>query len=406
MLKDKNRVDALWDNFFMDRRQFIKGVSAVTLSIGIMSNLSEAQESVPKSPTMKYRILGRTGLEVSEISFGAIQIHNTGLAPLYRAFELGVNYIDTASGYGGGNSERTLSEFLKDHRNEVYVATKWSGHLGYDTEKEPHITTKKEDLIKSCEESLSRMNIETIDVIQLHGMNRPEQLEAPVIMEAFEELKSAGKVRFLGVTTHSNEAAVINQAVKLGYYDVVLTVYNFMSSKELSKAIEEAKKANVGVVIMKTFGPATQLAKYAENSADIYKSCLRWVLANKNITNIIPTMRNVDEVEQDISVVETKLSYLDMQKLQEYALILDKEYCRMCGSCSPACPQGVATNDIIRYAFYYKNYGDRDLAKELYRSLDIKQTVLNCNNCGSCNSACPYNLDVVGKLRQAHELLA
>ncbi len=355
---------------------------------------------------MKYRTLGKTGLEVSEMSFGAIQIHNTGLAPLQRAFELGVNYIDTASGYGGGNSERKLSEFLKDHRNEVYVATKWSGHFRYDAEKEPHISTTKKDLIKTTEESLSRMKIDTIDVIQMHGMSRPEQVESPVALEAFEELKKAGKVRFLGVTTHSNEATVINKAIEMGYFDVVLTVYNFMSPKELAKAIANAKKANVGIVVMKALKPLTKLAEHAEHDEEIYKASLRWVLADKNVTNIIPTMRTVEQVEQDVSVVGTKVSYNEMNRLQEYAQVLDKDYCRMCGTCSGACPQGIATDDIIRYASYYEDYGDRDRAVALYRELDSNRTVVNCTNCGMCNAACPYNLDVVGKLERAHSLLA
>lgn len=397
---------SLWDNFIMSRRQFLKGVSASALGLHLLSNISLAEEAPQKSTGMKYRVLGRTGLKVSEISFGAIQIHNTGLAPLYRAFELGVNYIDTASGYGGGNSERLLSEFLKDHRNEVYIATKWSGHLRYDAEKEPHITTTKEDLIKTTEESLSRMKIDTIDVIQLHGMSNIEQLEAPVILEAFDELKKAGKVRFLGVTTHSNVDAIVNHAVKLGYYDVVLVAYSFMSPKEVSKAIENAKNANVGVVVMKALMPLNELAKHAANKDEIYKASLKWVLANNNVSNIIPTMRTVEEVEQDVSVAGVNLSYGDMLLLEQYAEMIDRDYCRMCGSCSKVCPQGVATNDIIRYGVYYTNYGDKDRAIELYHQLSFNETAANCIDCGRCNRACPYGLNVLDKIKQIHELLS
>ena len=122
------------------------------------------------------------------------------------------------------------------------------------------------------------------------------------------------------------------------------------------------------------------------------------MLADKNVTNIIPTMRTIEEVEQDVSVVGVKLSYNDMKQLEEYAQLLDADCCRMCGTCSKACPRGVAA--------YYTGYGDRDRAMELYRDLPSRQTVVNCNDCGACNSACPYNLDVVGKLKRAHALLA
>ena len=409
MTKDKRFESSLWDNFTMDRREFIKKTSAAAVAAGVASHaLSDAvfAKELSTSSGMKYRTLGKTGLKVSEMSFGAIQLHNTGLAPLYRAFELGANYIDTASGYGRGNSERTLSKFLKDHRNEVYVATKWSGHIRYDQEKEPNITTTKEDLIKTCEESLSRMEIDTVDVIQMHGMNRPEQVEAPVVLEAFEELKKAGKARFLGVTTHSNEAVVLDKTSEMGYFDMVLVVYNIMSPKELTKAIANAKKADLGIVIMKALKPLTGLAKHAERDEEVYKASLKWVLANKNVTNIIPTMRSIEEVEQDMSVVGIKVSYNDMKRLEECAQMLDSDYCRMCGTCSGVCPQGVATTDIIRYASYYTDYGDKDRALGLYRDLDSKQTVANCTQCGMCDSACPYNLDVIGKLQSAHALLA
>ena len=410
MSKNDGFKSTLWDSFSMNRRDFIKKTSAAAIAAGVVSHgISSnafAQEEKTASNGMKYRTLGRTGLKVSEISFGAIQVQNTGLAPLQRAFEMGVNYIDTAYSYGGGNSERKLSEFLKDHRKEVYVATKWSGRVKYDSKKQPHITTTKEDLIKTCEESLSRMKIETIDVIQMHGMSRPEQVAYPVVLEAFEELKKAGKVRFLGVTTHSNEAAVINKAVEMGYFDVVLTVYNFMSPKQLTQAIAKAHKANMGIVIMKALKPLKALAKQADNAGDVYKASLKWVLANKNVTNIIPTMRSIQEVEQDISAVGKQVSYREMNKLEEYAQALNGDYCRMCGICSEACPQGVATDDIIRYASYYKDYGDKDRAVALYQSLDTKQTVANCTSCGQCTAACPYSLDIIGKIQQAHAMLA
>ncbi|HIE29808.1 TPA: hypothetical protein EYP66_21270 [Candidatus Poribacteria bacterium] len=402
----------------LSRREFIQKTSAGAIGASLamcgwwdaVAQEFKEDESLPKEESftakdMKYRILGRTELKVSEISFGAIQIHNTGLAPLNRAFELGVNYIDTASGYGRGNSERTLSEFLKEHRKDVIVATKWSGLLGYKKE-EPHITTTKEELIKSTEDSLSRMQTDVIDVIQIHGAKMAEQVNAPVVQEAFDELKKAGKVRFLGVTTHTNQHKVINAAVKSGAYDVVLVAYNFMSPKNHKEALDNAKKANVGVVIMKAVKALRPLAKSTTPKSVLFQGALKWILEHDSVSNIIPTMASVQEVEEDIVAVSKKMSYGQRRALQFYAQAIDRDYCRMCGTCTENCPRGVEVTDILRYRTYYVADGDTAGATSLYRSLTKDQTVANCDKCGVCNDACPYHLDVVEKLYQAHAMMA
>jgi len=402
----------------LSRREFIKTTSAGAIGIGItvggwwdaVAQEFKEDESLKKEEAftaqdMKYRVLGRTGMNVAEISFGAIQLHNTGIAPLNRAFELGVNYIDTASGYGGGNSERLLSEFLKEHRKDVILATKWSGLLGYRKE-EPHITTTKEELIKSTEDSLSRMQTDVIDVIQIHGASTAEQVNAPVVLEAFEELKKAGKVRFLGVSTHTNQNDVVNAAVESGAYDVVLVAYNFMSPRNHKEALDNAKKANVGVVIMKAVKALSPLAKTTTPKSVLFQGALKWVLEHDSVSNIIPTMANIQEVEEDIFVVGKKMSYGQRRALELYAQAIDRDYCRMCGTCTQNCPRGVEVTDILRYRTYYVADGDTAGATTLYRSLAVEQTVANCNKCGICNDACPYHLNVVEKLHQAHVMMA
>ena len=402
----------------LSRREFIQKTSASAVGIGLamggwwdaVAQEFKEDESLPEEEAftakdMKYRVLGRTGLKVSEISFGAIQLHNTGIAPLNRAFELGVNYIDTASSYGGGNSERTLSEFLKEHRKDVILATKWSGLLGYKKET-PHITTTKEELIKSTEDSLSRMQTDVIDVIQIHGANTAEQVNAPVVQEAFEELKKAGKVRFLGVSIHTNQHNVVNAAVESGAYDVVLVAYNFMSPKNHKEALDNAKKANIGVVIMKAVKALRPLAKTTTPKSVLFQGALKWVLEHDSVSNIIPTMANIQEVEEDIVVVGKKMSYGERRALEFYAQAIDQDYCRMCGTCTDNCPRGIEVTDILRYRTYYVADGDTAGATSLYRDLATDQTVANCDKCGICNDACPYHLNVVEKLHQAHAMMA
>lgn len=395
----------------LSRREFLKMTSLGTLGAGVFLSAFEGlglSDEKGQKVEMEHRTLGKTGLKVSVIGFGGSRLHTAGLAPLYKAFEMGVNYIDTAPSYGKGASEQTLSEFLKEHRDEVILATKW--HVGYNA-KQGRYTTTKQDLIKSFEGSMSRMKVDMIDIIQIHGAGHPEQVAYDDLFEAFDELKQAGKVRFNGFTTHSNQDKVIKAAIEAGKFDVALVAYNFMmeahpKGKDLDKALKAAREAGLGIVNMKAIAPMKGLLKQALNPGAVAQACLRWVLSKDYTCNSVPSMNTIEEVEQDIAAVSKKLSYRESEALDRFAALIDKDYCRMCGTCTESCPEGVAVSEIMRYRMYYEWYGYRDYAASLYRELPISQTFAGCTKCGKCTQSCPYGLAVLDRLEAAHSMLA
>ena len=222
---------------------------------------------------MNYRKFGNTGIEVSEIGFGCGDVgglmvrgeHADQVRAVARAMELGINYFDTASRYGGGQSETNLGQVLKELSAEVYVGTKYS--LG---EADPN--DLKAGVIQSVEASLKRLGREQVDLIQLHD-RISSQTDVSVraitvsdvlgeVREALEVLKSQGKVRFYGMTG-VGEPKGIHEVVASGLVSTVQTVYNLINASagaaapagfdmpDYDRLIDLSAEKNVGVIVIR-----------------------------------------------------------------------------------------------------------------------------------------------------------
>jgi len=222
---------------------------------------------------MNYRKFGNTGIEVSEIGFGCGDVgglmvrgeHAYQVRAVARAMELGINYFDTASRYGGGQSETNLGRVLKELSAEVYVGTKYS--LG---EADPN--DLKAGVIQSVEASLKRLGREQVDLIQLHD-RISSQTDVSVraitvsdvlgeVREALEVLKFQGKVRFYGMTG-VGEPKGIHEVVASGLVSTVQTVYNLINASagaaapagfdmpDYDRLIDLSAEKNVGVIVIR-----------------------------------------------------------------------------------------------------------------------------------------------------------
>ena len=222
---------------------------------------------------MNYRKFGNTGIEISEIGFGCGDVgglmvrgeHADQVRAVARAMELGINYFDTASRYGGGQSETNLGQVLKELSAEVYVGTKYS--LG---EADPN--DLKAGVIQSVEASLKRLGQEQVDLIQLHDrISSQTDVSARAITvsdvlgevrEALEVLKSQGKVRFYGMTG-VGEPKGIHEVVASGLVSTVQTVYNLINASagaaapagfdmpDYDRLIDLSAEKNVGVIVIR-----------------------------------------------------------------------------------------------------------------------------------------------------------
>ncbi len=186
---------------------------------------------------MEYRPLGNTGLNVSEIGFGCGNVgglmirgeHGDQVRAVARAMELGINYFDTASSYGNGQSETNLGRVLKELAADVYVGTKFR----VTTHQPGQI---KGNVIASVEESLGRLQREQVDLIQMHnhvetvnegGSVSPEEALGEVV-DALQELRRQGKVRFWGMTA-VGETAALHRIIGSGALNSIQSVYNLVN---------------------------------------------------------------------------------------------------------------------------------------------------------------------------------
>jgi predicted aldo/keto reductase-like oxidoreductase len=382
----------------MNRREFlaVSLLGTTTVFIGENGLAEAAQQFAAVSsdfPTPVYRVLGRTGIKISIVSFGGMLTPEPEV--LRIAFDHGVNYVDTARKYMDGRNEEIVAKALKGRRDKVYVGTKTLPG-----------SNRKEDIIRDVETSLRALETDYIDVIQLHTLSETERVFIPETREALVQLRAQGKVRFFGVTTHKNQSAVLNALVddKDRFFDTALVAYNFESSKEIGEAIARAAKANIGIIAMKTQAGGYKTEEMGPISA--HQAALKWVLQSQHITMAIPGMKNLTQLKENIAVMGMPFRNADARILRKYHIAVEGFYCDLCGACEKTCPKGVEISTINRSLMYSEGYQSRELALSTYREIPVSHSAGACLDCADCVASCAKGLNIAAKMRRARILLA
>ena len=342
---------------------------------------------------MKYRTLGRTGLRISEICFGCVPFRTPSV--LSYAIDCGINFIDVAHIYQGGQAEESVGKVMKKRRREVVLATKIH----------PRMHGSKKDIIKSAETSLKRLQTNHVDLLQLHVPGTLAEITAPHVKEAFTLLKKQGKARFFGVTSHAPSLMqVLGGAIKDGFYDSIMAKYSFMDYPGQMKLFKEAGKKRIGVIAMKTLGGAKhqRLDKFKDSTGDFSRSAIRWALSNPHVSTVAISIANFDQVRQFGLATWKKLCAADQQMLKTYASAVKGEFCSWCGECHGACPHGINVSDHLRHLGYYEDYGQEALAMGYFQSLARGKGPDRCAGCSApCESKCPSGVQVSGLMARA-----
>jgi predicted aldo/keto reductase-like oxidoreductase len=430
----------------IDRRKFLKASAAGLVGAGASFSAGKAlagQEAAPAPAKIKaHRILGRTGFKASDIGIGTSQTFPTPV--LSAALDAGVNYIDTAEGYGRGAAERSIGEAIKGRdRKSLFLTTK----VRYNAD------ATKEQIVERAGQCLERLETPYVDCLMLQAPPTAEAVKNEAFHQAVDSLKKDGKVRFAGVANHGSRFAnqgesmedVLVAAVEDGRFDVVLVVYNFLQREAGAKVLEAAAKKNVAATIMKSnplgryydmkdrfermkaegqaidermqksMAQMEETAKQAQSfieqhglktPAEIKTAALKFVLGDPRVHTLNLAFNTFDDVQNYVSLSGSGLAAGEKGLLAAYEKECGSLYCRhACGLCEPSCPHGVPVNTIMRYNHYFEAQGSERYAMEKYAALDADHADA-CGTCpGPCEQACPYGVPVRSLLALAHRQL-
>ena len=319
---------------------------------------------------MHKRRLGRTGLEVTEVGYGAWGIGGTGwigarddesLQALNHAIDLGLNFIDTALGYGDGHSEQLVGQVVRERSEEVYVATKvppknkvWPAPDGVAADD-----AYPADHVRDCvEESLRNLGLDSVDVLQFHVWS-DEWVGHGSWLEAIEALKAEGKIRFFGVSINDHQPANALKLIESGVLDTVQVIYNVFDQSPEDELLPACEEHDIGVIVRVPLDeggltgritPETEFAEddfraryfrgdrkaevqeraravAAELGSDedgLAEIALRYVLSHPAVSTVIPGMRSVRNVDRNLALADGKgLPAEQVQQLHAHRWVRD-----------------------------------------------------------------------------------
>jgi len=416
----------------IDRRNFLKTISAAGLGSVFASAQAIAARSEPNAPEkaqqpsfpqVPKRRLGKLTQLTESGKKVPVEVPCLALGMMFNAFdkqlvlrktiEFGVTYWDNAYSYSGGNSELGVGKFLKknpDVRKKLFITSKASG------------TKTMADVEKRLQTSLERMNTKYIDLYYLHGINSTERLNNE-LRDWTKNAKQRKLIRFFGFTTHGNMTECLNFAANLDWIDVIMTSYNFrlMQDKKLNAAIDACHKAGIGLVAMKTVGKG--VAKNIETEQDRKlverflkrgftegQAKIKLVLDDKRFTTVAVGRGNIPELYLNVAAAldKTKLSQADIRLLTEYAQATCSGYCAGCANiCSSALPDMPYVSDIMRYLMYYNNYGEHQNARQLFTEIPPEaRNRLLATDYTLAQARCPQNMPIAKLMAEAVTKLA
>ena len=372
---------------------------------------------------MKYTEFGNTGIKMSALGFGAMRLpmitvdekkfvnDELAIPMMRRAFDLGVNYIDTAPGYCDTQSEIAVGKAVKGYRDRVYIST-----------KNPIKDDDPGNWMERLEASLKRLDMEYIDFyhfwgIRLEGFLRWDKLtDGP--FQAAQRAKDQGLIKHLSFSYH-DKASNFKPIVDSGRFESVLIQYNLLDRSN-EENLAHAKEKGLGVVVMGPVGggrlgapnPVLQ-GLLKDKPASTAEMAMRFVLANENVHVSLSGMSTMAHVEENVAIAsrDTFLDANDMaqvEKMMEENKNLAKLYCTSCDYCMP-CPMNIGIPQIFGMMNNHRVYGLTQHAKSQYNRVVQGKAkyadVTQCTECGLCEKKCPQSLPIIAQLKETHAAL-
>jgi len=381
---------------------------------------------------MQYREFGKLGFKVSAFGFGCMRLpleelpdrtvdskridEKEAISMIHYAVDHGVNYIDTAYPYHGGNSELLVAKALKGgYREKVKLATKlpvW-------------FVNTYEDFEKYLDEQLAKLEVDYIDFYLLHALNRNTwpKIKKLNVLKFLDRAIESGKIKHAGFSFH-DELPLFKEIIDSYNWDMCQIQLNFLDEyyQAGTEGMRYAASKGIPVVVMEPLRGGSLAKNIPQDVKDVWNAApikrtpvdwaFRWLYNFPEVTVILSGVSTMEQLKDNIDIFSTALpnSMTEeevklVHRVQELYKSKIKVNCTGCGYCTP-CPAGVAIPDIFKL---YNNSSIFDaLDEHMQRYSDLIQSKKDaslCAECGNCESACPQNISVIEKLKEAHGIL-
>ncbi|MFZ5944808.1 MAG: aldo/keto reductase [Bacillota bacterium] len=332
---------------------------------------------------MKYITLGKTNIEISEVGFGCIPIirlSSQDAANVLRyAFERGINFYDTANLYR--DSEEKIGKAFKGYRDKVVLATK----------------TFKRDAVgtaKHIENSLRMLQTDYIDLFQFHQVSKEEEWEVITgpggAMETVMKAKEEGKIRHVGITSHSYSMSL--KLIKTNLFESLMFPFSFIEDSAVGEMLTLIREHEMTFLAMKPFGGGViDDAQLAFKFLRQYQGAIP-----------VPGFDAVEQIDQILKIYEkpNTVTREDIALMEKFKQELGSKFCRRCEYCQP-CPSGVSITSAMTYPVVSKRMSP-SVAVDFSKS--VMNSVVNCTECGVCIKKCPYELPIPEILQENYKM--
>ena len=378
---------------------------------------------------MKYRKFGRLDWKASALGFGAMRLpvlnkdwnkvdESETIRMMRYAFDHGVNYVDSAYGYHGGNSEIVIGKALQNgYREKVKVATKLLSHE----------VSSSADFDRSLNEQLKRLQTDRIDFYLLHHLNRlvwPKMRDLG-IREWADRAIADGRIGYFGFSFHDNYDVLQDIINSYDKWTLCQIQYNYMDEmfQAGTRGLEYAHKKGLAVIVMEPI-KGGQLTIFPEKVAGLWENApvqrtpsewaLRWVWNHPEVTVVLSGMSTMEQVIENVAAAEhatphnlTADELSLMERVRDAYRSLGPVSCTGCRYCMP-CPNGV---DIPRIFEFYNEamiFSDAVRRRRMYSDPNIikdEERADKCIKCEQCVEKCPQQLPIPEHLEKAHAFL-
>ncbi len=328
--------------------------------------------------SVRYKVLGRTGIKVSAISCGTnalrMQTQEGANLVLNYALDKGINFIETGRPYGA--TEEMIGKAISHRQNEFSVAAKT-------------VLLSFEEVRKEVDLSLKALKTDYIDLYEAI-VNRKEEVEKLLGpsggLEALIQAKEKGKIGFIGIGGHRPD--LLAEVLETNHFDTVLFHFNMVQPYALKDLLPTAAKVKAGTLVMRPI---------AHGALAPVEKALKFPLACPQIDTVLCGMYSFEEVDKDLTVAEDAPTEREWNALLAEADSLGNTGCRLCGYCS--CPKGISIGFIMTLTRYRSKYNLLPKAEETWKAQAEKAKT--CDGCGQCEKQCPYGLFIISLIREA-----